>query len=189
MQLPDRAAPTPPPPARRLLLLAVVGVGCAFAVFLLGRVAEIAVLGSDESAARDRVQASVRTSFDTMARALRLMALGLADPDTVASAADGDLLASRRLFAAADAALAQAQDADYALTAYGTDGRPLAWDGRPSELPADRLQGDEAWFFARGALGLRLVYVTPVMTAGGERVGAIAAERSLDQAMAPSADA
>ena len=188
MQLPDRVTPTPPPPWRRLLLRGVVGVGCAFAVFLLGRVAEIAVLGFDESAARDRVQVSVRTSFDTMARALRLMGLGLADPDTVASAQNGDLVASRRLFAAADAALAQAQDADYALTAYGPDGQPLAWDGRPSELPADRLQGDEAWFFARGALGLRLVYVTPVMTAGGERVGAIAAERSLDQAMAPSAD-
>ena len=116
------------------------------------------------------------------------MALGLADPDTVAAASEGDPLASRRLFAAADGALAQAQGADYALTAYATDGRPLAWDGRPSELPVDRVQGEEAWFFARGALGLRLVYVTPVMTAGGEPVGAIAAERSLDQAMAPPTD-
>ena len=131
---------------------------------MLGRIAEIAVLGSDESAARARVQANVRASFDAMARELRLMALGLADPQTVAAAADGDPLASRRLFAAADAALAQAQGADYALTAYAIDGRPLAWDGRPSELPLDRVEGEEAWFFTRSALGLRLVYVAPVAT-------------------------
>jgi len=189
VQLPDRGPATPPPPWRRLLRTAAVGVGCSLVVFLTGRVAEIAVLGSDESASRIRVQASVRASFDSMARALRLMALGLADPDTVAAASDGDLIASGRLFAGADAALEQAQDADYALTAYATDGRPLAWNGRPSELPPDRLQGDEAWFFTRGALGLRLVYVTPVMTATGERIGAVAAERSLDQPMAPPADA
>jgi signal transduction histidine kinase len=67
------------------------------------------------------------------------------------------------------------------VTAYGANGRPLAWDGRPSELPADRLDGEEAWFFAQGALGLRLVYVTPVMAAG-QRVGTIAAERSLGPA-------
>src|SRR6185436_13417860 len=58
------------------------------------------------------------------------------------------------------------------------DGRPLAWAGRPSELPGDRLEGDEAWFFARGALGLRLVYVAPV-AANARRVGTIVAERSL----------
>jgi hypothetical protein len=170
------------------LRIAAVGVACSIAVFLLGRLAEIAVLGGDEAGSRARVQSSVRASFDSMARELRLMALGLADPDTVVAASEGDPLASRRLFAAADGALAQAQGADYALTAYATDGRPLAWDGRPSELPVDRVQGEEAWFFARGALGLRLVYVTPVMTVGGEPVGAIAAERSLDQAMAPPTD-
>jgi hypothetical protein len=32
----------------------------------------------------------------------------------------------------------------------------VAWAGRPSELPKDRLEGDEAWFIAQGALGLRL---------------------------------
>jgi signal transduction histidine kinase len=134
------------------------------------------------------VEQTVRTSFDTMARDLRLMALGLADPGSVASAAEGDLTAARRLFAAADAALTEAQDADYALTAYAADGRPLAWDGRPSELPADRMLGDEAWFFTRSALGLRLVYVTPVM-GDGIRVGTIAAERSLGPAITPPTDA
>ncbi|MGH9254723.1 MAG: ATP-binding protein [Vicinamibacterales bacterium] len=189
MQLPDRAVPTPPLPWRRLLRVAGVGVVCALVVLLSGRVAEIVVLGSNESASRARVETGVRASFDGMARALRLMALGLADPNTVAAAADGDLLASRRLFAASSTALAQALDADYAITAYASDGRPLAWDGRASELPPDRLQGDEAWFFTRSALGLRLVYVAPVTASSGERIGAVAAERSLDPTITSPASA
>ena len=119
------------------------------------------------------------------------MALGIADPEAVVAATEGDVTAAGQLFAAAGAALDQGNAADLAVTAYGSNGRPLAWDGRPSELPADRLQGEEAWFFAQGALGLRLVYVTPVMTADGRRVGTIAAERSLGSAttLRPDADA
>ena len=127
---------------------------------------------------RSRVEADVRESFNNMSRALRLMASGMADPASVVEATAGDVTAARRLFAAADAALSQNEDAEFAVTAYAADGRPLAWAGRPSELPGDRLAGDEAWFFARGALGLRLVYVAPVM-ANTRRVGTIAAERSL----------
>ena len=89
------------------------------------------------------------------------MALGVADGESVVAAAQDDVTAARRLFAAAEAAVTDENEADVALTAYGLNGRPLAWDGRPSELPPDRLQGDEAWFFAQGALGLRLVYVAP----------------------------
>src|SRR5581483_7473880 len=45
--------------------------------------------------------------------------------------------------------------------------------------PRDRLEGDEAWFIAQGALGLRLVYVMPVSDAAGRRVGTVAAEQSI----------
>ena len=185
MRLPDRSALTPPLPGRRLVRIAVAGAGCAVVVLALGRLAERVVLGADEAAARGRAEAEVRASFDTMSRALRLMALGMADAESVVAAAQDDVTAARRLFAAADAALTQAgavDAADVAVTAYGANGQPLAWDGRPSELPADRLQGEEAWFFAQGALGLRLVYVTPVMTADGQKAGTIAAERSLEPA-------
>ena len=179
MQLPAYGRPTPPLPVRRLVRTALVGCACALAVYALGRLAEGVVLGWNEAAARQRVETDVRGSFDTMARELRLMARSLADAGSVAAAAGGDTTAARRLFQAADTALLQAPGADYALTAYAADGRPLAWDGRPSELPSDRLSGDEAWFFTRSALGLRLVYVTPVETATGERVGSVAGERSL----------
>jgi hypothetical protein len=130
----------------------------------------------------------VRADFDRMARELRLMALGVADAESVVAAAEGDVTASRRLFAAVEAAVVDEIEADVALTAHAINGRPLAWDGRPSELPPDRLQGDEAWFFAQGALGLRLVYVAPVTTAGGQRVGTVAAERSLSSPTASRSD-
>ena len=188
MRLPDRFAPISPLPWRRLARTAVAGAGCALVVLTLGRLTERSVLGVDEQAMRARAEAEVRASFDTMARALRLMARGMADPETVVAAAQDDVTAAGRLFAAADAALAQTDAADFAVTAYGSAGRPLAWDGRPSDLPADRLQGEEAWFFAQGALGLRLVYVTPVMTVDGRRVGTIAAERSLGPATPPRPD-
>ncbi|MBI3049843.1 MAG: hypothetical protein HYY76_16180, partial [Acidobacteria bacterium] len=215
MRLPDRAAPTPPLPSRRLLRIAATGAAAALLLWLLGRGVEVIVLGGDGATARQRVEADVRGSFDAMARTLRLMALGMADAPSVVAATGGNVTAARRLFEAADAALAQvgaptagsssrparwggvarflrggveAQDVDYAVTAYGADGQPLAWDGRPSELPPDRLQGDEAWFFTRGALGLRLVYVTPVLTGSGERVGTVAAEQSLSLAAPPPAD-
>ena len=163
---------------------------CALIVFVIGRLAERVVLGADEAEARARVEADVRASFDTMSRALRLMARGMADSASVVAAAQGDVTATRRLFAAADAALAQSDEAEFAVTVYTADGRPLAWGGRPSELPLDRLQGGDAWFFAQGALGLRLVYVTPVAAADGSRVGTSAAERSLGTAPnTPTTDA
>ena len=178
MRLPDRSVPSPPFPWQRAIRIVLAGAGCALVVFLAGRMVERARLGNSPEDGRARVEADVRASFDSMSRALRLMAGGMADPTSVIEATGGDVTASRRLFAAAAAALAQDADAELAVTAYAADGRPLAWAGRPSELPDDRLQGDEAWFFARGALGLRLVFVTPVVTAG-RRVGTIAAERSL----------
>lgn len=145
------------------------------------------MLGSNDAATRARIETNVRADFDRMARALRVMAGGMADSTSVVEASQGDATAASRLFAAASAALTQGDDADYAVTAYGADGAPLAWDGRPSELPPDRLQGEEAWFFAQGASGLRLVYTTPVQSAAGLRVGTIAAERWLSPAAGPTA--
>jgi signal transduction histidine kinase len=159
--------------------IAIIGVMAAVCVLAAGWVTERVYLGANEDEARERTETAVRADFDRMARELRLMASGVADAESVVAAAQGDGTAARRLFAAAEAAVADDIEADVALTAYAMNGRPLAWDGRPSELPPDRLQGDEAWFFAQGALGLRLVYVAPVMGAGGQRAGTVAAERSL----------
>ena len=190
MRVPGASSAPPPPPWPRIARIVAAGIAAALLVLALGRVTERIRLGGDEAEARARAETEVRASFDAMARALRTMAGGIADAESLMAAARGDVIAARRLFAAADAALAQDDDGDLAVTAYATDGRALAWSGRPSELPVDRLLSGDAWFFARGALGLRLVYATPVVSADGTRVGTVAAERSLRSANArPVSDA
>ena len=144
VRLPDRSVPTPPLPWRLLVRAIVAGGCCALIVLALGRLTEWAVLGMDDRSAQARTQAEVIASFEAMSSALRLMALGMADSETVVAAAEGDLMAASRLFAAAETAITQGNAADFAVTAYGSNGQPLAWDGRPSDLSGDRLQGEEA---------------------------------------------
>ncbi len=140
---------------------------------------ERVVMGADDAATRARVERQVRDAFDDMARSLRNMAAPLAEGPRLRDAAAGDPVAARRLFDAAGTSVRAFENVDVAVTAYADSGRPVAWSGRPSELPPDRLQGPEAWFFAQGALGLRLVYVAPVVDAENRRLGTIAAERAL----------
>ena len=67
----------------------------------------------------------------------------------------------------------------FAVTAYRPSGAwPLAWSGVPSEIGVERIAGPETFFVARGPLGLRLIYIKPVLDpVSGNRVGVIAAER------------
>ena len=169
---------------RRVLAIAAGGVIGAAIVLAGGFISERIVLGGDDQASRERVQAEVRASFDTMARTLQAMAAPLADGNLIVAAAAEDLTAQRQLFDTADTALAGggASREELAITIHAADGGPIAWSGRPSELPADRLQGPEAWFFAQGALGLRLVYLLPVTAAGGAHAGAVSAERAFTAA-------
>jgi signal transduction histidine kinase len=112
------------------------------------------------------------------------MALAAGEPATVHAAIEGNTDAVRRLLTSTAAVVGQDASVDSALTIYGSDGEPVAWAGRPTDLPADRLQGDEAWFAAPVVTGLRLMYVRPVME-DGARLGAIAVERpvTLDDEM------
>ena len=166
-------------PTRRLARTAVVGVLCALAVFGAGRLLAWAMLGENDMATRARVEEDVRGSLDVMSRELQDLARGVADADALLAASQRDTAAARRLFDAAAAALTRGDEGDLAVTAYTADGTPLAWAGRPSELPSDRLAGNEAWFLAPGALGLRLVHVMPVTDQAQRRVGTIAAERAI----------
>ena len=165
---------------RRVLRIALTGVVCVLAVVAGGRIAERLLLGATDAAIRTRVDQDVRGAFDVMSRGLEDVARQLADPNTLQAAARDEENAARRLFDIAQAAtVAHTADVELAVTAYGPGSRPLAWAGRPSELPKDRLEGDEAWFIAQGALGLRLVYAMPVTDAAGSRIGTIASEQSI----------
>ena len=168
------------PPLRRILRIALTGTVCVLAVIASGRIGERLILGGNDAATRARVERDIRGAFDVMSRGLQQMARQLADGDAIVAAAEDDDSAARSLFDnAQSAASAYSGDVELAVTAYAPGNRPLAWGGRPSELPKDRLEGDEAWFIAQGALGLRLVYAMPVTDAAGNRLGTIAAEQSI----------
>jgi len=173
---PDRAW-LPPMPRRALLSIGLAGAVCALAVLAGGWALGRRVIGVDHDDARTRVESEVRSAFTTMSRELRDTAASVADAASVRAAATGDSDAARDLMARMDRAVA-ASEPDTALTAYGADGTPAAWAGRPSEMPPDRLAGGETWFVAPGALGLRLMYVRPVMD-GSTRVGSVVVEQSL----------
>jgi len=172
-------AAIPQVPWRTLARIAAGGLICALVVLAGGWALRRAVFGRDDSQARARVEADVRSMFDTMSRRLREMAAAVSDPLLVKkAAADDDTSAAHLLLTRAAEVVATDSPADAALTVYGADGTPVAWAGRPSELLADRLRGGEAWFPTPVAQGLRLIYVQPVIS-NGMRVGTIAVERPL----------
>ena len=163
---------------RRFVLAGAAGV---LAIQAAGRLTELARLGGSDDAAFARVERRVAGRFGEMAAALESLAGRLAADPEVVERIDGDPAALPRLFAV----LRDASDA--AVTIYGADGSPRAWTGRPSEAPASRILDDRTFFVAPGPLGLRLVYVEPVLDrpAGdgrSRRIGAIAAEQVLSAA-------
>ncbi len=161
---------------RSALRIGIGGVVCALLVLAAGWVVQRAALGVDDAGMRMRVETEVRSAFDRMARRLREMALEVGDPATIRAGIEADTAAVRRLLSNAAAVVSREAPSDSAITIYGSDGEPVAWAGRPSDLPSDRLQGEEAWFAAPGASGLRLMYVRPVAE-NGARLGTIAVER------------
>ena len=165
-------------PWRAVARLAAWGLACAGVVYLAGLLVTSRSLGRDDTAMRDRIVAEVERSFAALTSDLEQQARAVANPAAVRAAVNEDLPATRALFDR----LAQAPGVaagDLSLSVYSAGSQPLAWAGRPSELPPDRAQDGESWFIIEGALGLRLVYVVPVME-GATRIGLVAAERELD---------
>ena len=87
---------------------------------------------------------------------------------------------TRALFGAV-ASIVQAHPDVDAISVYDATGRPVAWAGRPSNLPDERVTGAEALFVAPGPAGLRLVHIRPITEVGpqGRRLGSVAAEHLL----------
>ena len=146
-----------------------------FIVLAYGRACEYRILGRSDEAGQRLIADRVRREFDAIRQALdRAAAAASARREDVLRAAVEPAAASA-LFAA----LAPSTEADVSLTVYSADAAPLAWFGRPSELPRSRLTGPAALFVAPGASGLRLFLVRPVSGADGEvsrRAGTVVAE-------------
>src|SRR5207249_4645318 len=82
-----RRALSPPFPWRRLITTAGAGLTVAAIVMAAGGLAQLVVIGSDDGAARQRVEADVRSSFAAMTRGLRDIAQFLKDADALTAAA------------------------------------------------------------------------------------------------------
>jgi len=166
---------------RTLGRIALAGVACALLLLIAGSILERALLGGTPTQARVRVEAEVRDFFAVRSQRLKESARRAAPLTTVKLALEEDVPATRELFSAARAALPTDDDADAAVTVYDGDRKPVAWAGRPAELGLETLAGGEAWFLSEGALGLRLVYVTPILD-GATRLGTVATEVALPNA-------
>jgi signal transduction histidine kinase len=167
---------------RPILAISVTGLSCAVLVLAAGWLAERARLGVDERASYVKVDAEVRAEFDRIAASLLATArdeAGLAVRVLGAPREERDL---RPLFDRAQALVSRDPTEPLALTVYGTDGLPLAWAGRASELAQaqDRMSGPAALFVAPGPLGFRLVWLEPVNSPDTRppiRLGVVACER------------
>ncbi len=175
-------APTETAPRRRggravhlvaaglIAALAIAGAGRAFVAWRLG----------DDAAIRAGLEYDARRHVGHLIADLQRLAATAARRPDVRTGLHDQLESPRRLFAAIDTILDPADDGP-ALTIYGAGGRPLAWAGRPSELPPQRVQDGANVFVAQAALGLRLVAVEPITESAtsARRLGTVAAEARL----------
>jgi signal transduction histidine kinase len=160
----------------RIFRIALVGSACAALAVAGGIIALGVGLGPDEEAARARIERRIRDEFRAIEASLGETGRSLATHAELIQAAADDEDSARALFEAVGRRLRTPRGEDHAVTVYGSGTQPLAWSGRPSELPPDRILGPDALFVAPGPLGLRLVYVRPV-TIGTRRIATIASER------------
>jgi signal transduction histidine kinase len=172
----------------RAAVIASTGLFGALLILVGGWVDVRLNLGGDVDTQRQHIETEVQATFTALATALRETGRPLAEPRSVEAAGQGDANALRALFDRAADALASDSADERALTVFDGSGEPLAWAGRPSELPLDRLNGAEVWFLAQGALGLRLVHAAPVVGADGRRVGTVSTERVLDVVLPDSGE-
>jgi len=155
-----------------LLAAVVVGAGG----FLLER----ARLGPTDQAAVQRIEEELGRRFAQTADALTARASRVrARPDTIANATR-DTAAARSLFQALSAELTPDLAGSAGITVYNARGNPLAWAGRVSDVPRDRVDGPSVLFVSLDPLGPRLVRVEPVpdpVRPGAPRLATIVAEQ------------
>lgn len=168
--------------SRAMGRLAAVGAVALLAAWLGGITVERFRLGGDEPAARAKVQAAVSDHVRSLEARLQgtIAALGPVT-DLVQRAEVGDATAQRQLFELTAAAMPPGP-AVVSITVYGESRVPIAWTGRPSVVPAVRIDGPDATFLAPGPQGLRLVRVHPLDDADlDRRVGTLVLETLLTQ--------
>ncbi len=167
------------------------GLAIAALVALAGAAFEIQRFGTTNAAAAERVRARVRRDITEMTDRVQTVARAVAkDPSVPGNMTGNAENRIRVLFDAVGAARQRAAAAAplLALTIYDTAGVAQAWAGRPSDLPGDRSNGPASLFVMPSPLGLRLVYIEPIMATTAERgrLGVVAVEHVLSPSSAAS---
>jgi len=168
---------------RALVRLAATGVVALVAVAIGGRLLEQQRFGGDASAARVRLAGVVQSTVQGLEQRFeRIVAAVPIDAASLQLAAQHEPESERRLFEQLTAASHEARD-DVTATLYDTGGMPVAWTGRPVELPETRITGAEAVFLVPDAQGLRLVHVHPLPDPRDkvQRVGSLVLQAPLAQ--------
>ena len=161
-----------------------VGAAAALAAGLAGWALERARLGPSSETAMRRVEVELRQRFDASATTLGSIAARLAaDPET-ARAGPRDQASVKRLFDVSASAVPPLEAGRTGVTIYDAAGEPIAWAGRVSDVPKDRILGRSTLLIAPSALGPRLIRIEPV-TRDGARAATIVAEQSLGTLQAP----
>ena len=154
-----------------------IGAAAALVVGLAGWALERSRFGVSDEAALRRVEDELRERFDTSAAALGAMAARVAAEPELFRGTPRDPGDVRRLFDAVSAAM-PAEAGTTGITVFDIAGEPLAWAGRVSDLPKERVLGPATLLIAPGALGPRLVRIEPVSGAGA-RPATIVVEQAL----------
>ncbi len=145
--------------ARTALVGALVAVAVWSAGTLLGRVR----LGPTDEAATRRVENELGRQFHDVADALTARVVQAKSDPAAISQASRDTAAARSLFTRLAALLPPDVIGRAGLTIYSAGATPLAWAGRVSDIPRDRLDGPASLFVALDALGPRLIRVDPII--------------------------
>jgi signal transduction histidine kinase len=156
----------------------------ALAVAFVGVAGEQLRFGRDLAAARDRIAADIQRQFETLTGTLDDVINRVRREASLPVAVDTrETSATRELFARLSVAEASLDRPSVALTVFATDGSAVAWAGRPSSLPPERITGPAALFLAPSVAGPRLTRVVPVAdpTNVAERIATIIAEAPLSQ--------
>jgi signal transduction histidine kinase len=147
------------------LKLAAGGVAAAVLVWAAGGMLERSRFGDSDAESVLRIENELRERFDRAAVTLATIAGRAADLRDLIPVSSRDPTAVRELFDALVPLLPEEGSRTTGITVYAhPGGAPLAWTGRVSDLPRDRIEGGATLFFApRG----RLIRVDPVI--GRER--------------------
>ena len=133
-------------PGTRVRRLVLAGLAAAVLVGAGGGALAWRTVGGSDAETMARVEREVRGQIAARLASLRAAAaLVTARPDLLGAGAEGADL-DPALFALLGTARGEGQPEAFAVTVYSPAGVALAWTGRASDIPQDRIAGPEAVF-------------------------------------------